>query len=131
MHTRTNKHTYLQTHTHHAHTQTYLQTHTHSHTHADFSTQFIAIESVRSRSVRVRVPDDPRWASHTPGVIPEGSKVTPGGSPGEWEVEIEGGTDGVVLFVDGAGPPFRIEALASNKNEEHYFGYNRPMQPLH
>ena len=79
-------------------------------------------------------PADAAWVSRTtpPYILPAGSKVFAGRTPGTWNVTVPAGEEGVVVYLDPtAKPPFVVAPLPANKTEEHWFGYNRPMQPLH
>ena len=80
-----------------------------------------------SRDVSIAVPADAAW-QQAPRAAPAGVAV--GGSVATgWSVTLAPNAS-VVLYVSG-GPPFVLRAVASNASEEHWFGYQRQMQPLH
>ena len=96
----------------------------------------------RRRQIKVLVPRDPAWASEAapPLADPPSAVVTWGGAPGIWLVELDA-NQSVVLYTSKGGssrsgsssppPPFVIRPVAANTTEENWFGYRRPMQPLH
>ena len=79
----------------------------------------------------LRVPRDAAWAAATPAADPPSVEVAAQGS-GVWAVTLAPNSS-LVLYTAASGvrPPFVIRPLPSNASEEHWFGYNRPVPPLH
>lgn len=94
------------------------------------TTQFVRLWATTQRQVSFVVAGDSAWAGNViPQTVPE-QTVVRGSKAGEWVVSLETGAH-VVVYMAPAAPPFVISALAGNSSEYHYFGFTRPMQPLH
>ena len=97
----------------------------------DSLTRFVRVWSRAGGRVLLRVPHDAAWASATPAVDPPSIAVSAFGG-GVWEVTLAPNSS-VVVYAAAAGvrSPFVIRPLPSNPAEEHWFGYSRPVPPLH
>lgn len=94
------------------------------------ATQFVRLQSMLPRNVTFTIPGDIAWAQSIPPLSLPTKRVYSGPEAGDWTVTLSAG-DAVILYVLPAGPPFTIEPLPGNKSEFHFFGFTRPMQPLH
>eukprot|EP00658_Telonema_sp_P-2_P046191 TRINITY_DN3430_c0_g1_i10.p1 TRINITY_DN3430_c0_g1~~TRINITY_DN3430_c0_g1_i10.p1 ORF type:complete len:700 (-),score=109.31 TRINITY_DN3430_c0_g1_i10:79-2070(-) len=98
---------------------------------ASGTTQFVGVGVASGTVVTTVLIQVSGWTEGVQMASTEGCKLVPGGSPTRWSLTIGGSCLEAVLWIGTRPGTFEVLPVLTNETEQNWFGYNRPMQPLH